>query len=174
VSLQPLDERVDREAEEERDEQPDEHVARNRDEMEECPDDDRQAEDRQNRAHAKADDALGHDGEDPRQAGRSFTFRGLMSLRDTPIEQELTLADGREAVLLIGMANDSYLPPREEETVVVELRIGRHVEATVNTVLDPDQDEEAGELARELIAGLGAGRIPPTAAALEQYADRLR
>ena len=97
-----------------------------------------------------------------------------MSLRDTPNEQELTLADGREAVLLIGMANDSYLPPREEETVVVELRIGRHVEATVNTVLDPDQDEEASELARELIAGLGAGRIRPTAAALEQYADRLR
>jgi hypothetical protein len=97
-----------------------------------------------------------------------------MSLRDTPIEQELTLADGREAELRVGMANDSYLPPREEETVIVELRIGRHVEATVNTVLDPDQDEEANELARELIAGLGSGRIPPTAAALEQYADRLR
>jgi len=97
-----------------------------------------------------------------------------MSLRGTSIEQELTLPDGRVALLRVGMAHDSYLPENEEETVVLELRIDGHVAATVNTVLEPDQEVEAHELAREVIGALGSGHIPPTAAALEQYADRLR
>ena len=97
-----------------------------------------------------------------------------MSLRSTPIEHELTLPDGRRALLRVGMAQDGYIPAREEETVVIELRIGRHVAATLNTVLDPEQENEATELAREVIAGLEAGTIEPTAAALEQYADRSR
>ena len=97
-----------------------------------------------------------------------------MSLRDTTIEQELTLPDGRTAELRVGMAHDSYIPEREEETVVLELRIQGHVAASLNTVLDPEQEDEANELAREVIEALGSGRIEPTAAALEQYADRLR
>jgi hypothetical protein len=97
-----------------------------------------------------------------------------LSLRSTPIEHQLTLPDGREAQLTIGMAHDGYIPAREEQTVVVELRIGRHVVAVLNTVLDPDQDDEATELSRELLDGLASGRIEPTAAAVEQYADRLR
>jgi len=97
-----------------------------------------------------------------------------MSLRGSSIEQDLTLPDGRTAELRIGMAHDSYLPEREEETVILELRIDGHVAATVYTVLDPEQDEEATELAREVIEALGSGHIAPTASALEQYADRLR
>ena len=97
-----------------------------------------------------------------------------MSLRSNSIEQELTLPDGRLALLRVGMAHDSYLPENEEETVVLELRIDGHVAASVNTVLEPEQDDEANELAREVIDALGSGHIPPTAAALEQYADRLR
>jgi hypothetical protein len=97
-----------------------------------------------------------------------------MSLRSTSILHELTLPDGRQAELRIGMAHDGYIPANEEETVVVELRLGRHVEATVNSVLDPDQEDEATELAGELLEGLSSGRIAPTAAAIEQYADRLR
>jgi hypothetical protein len=97
-----------------------------------------------------------------------------MSLRGSPIEQDLTLPDGRTAQLRIAMAHDSYLPEREEETVILELRIDGHVAATVNTVLDPEQDEEANELAREVIEALGSGHIEPSASALEQYADRLR
>jgi len=72
------------------------------------------------------------------------------------------------------MANDGYIPRREEQTVVLELRAGDHVMATVNTVLDPEQEDEATELAREVLDGLHSGRIEPTASALEQYADRLR
>ena len=86
----------------------------------------------------------------------------------------MTLPDGRRAKLRVGMAHDSYLPPREEETVILEVRIGGHVAATVNTVLDPEQDDEANELAREVIEALASGHVEPTASALEQYADRLR
>jgi hypothetical protein len=97
-----------------------------------------------------------------------------VSLRSNTIERELTLPDGQKAQLRVGMAHDGYIPAREEETVVLELRIGRHVAAALNTVLDPGQEEEATELAREVVAGLESGHIEPTAAALEQYADRLR
>jgi hypothetical protein len=97
-----------------------------------------------------------------------------VSLRSTSIEHDVTLPDGRQAQLRIGMAHDGYIPAREEETVVVELRIGRHVAVALNTVLDPDQENEATELSRELVDGLQSGRIEPTAAAFEQYADRLR
>jgi hypothetical protein len=97
-----------------------------------------------------------------------------VSLRKTPIEHALTLPDGREAQLRVAMANDSYIPPREEQTVVLELRADGHVVASVNTVLDPEQEDEATELASEVREGLTSGRIEPTASALEQYADRLR
>jgi hypothetical protein len=97
-----------------------------------------------------------------------------VSLRSSAIEHEVTLPDGRVAQLRVGMANDGYIPAAEEETVVVELRIGRFAVAALNTVLDPDQEDEAAELVRELVEGLESGRIEPTASALEQYADRLR
>ena len=97
-----------------------------------------------------------------------------MNLRAATIEHELTLPDGRKALVRVGMAHDDYIPAREEQTVVLELRVGDHVLATLNTVLDPEQDEAAAELVREVVEALEAGSIPPTATALEQYADRLR
>ena len=97
-----------------------------------------------------------------------------MSLRSTPIEQDVTLPDGRTAQVRVAMAHDDYIPAREEQTVVLELRVGDHVLATLNTVLEPEQDDAAKELALEVVAGLGSGHISPTASALEQYADRLR
>jgi len=97
-----------------------------------------------------------------------------VSLRSTSIEHELTLPDGRIAQVRVGMAHDGYIPEREEETVVLEVRIGRFVEATLNTVLDPAQEAAAAELAQEVVAALASGHAEPTAAALEQYADRLR
>ena len=101
-------------------------------------------------------------------------MRGAVSLRITPIEQDVTLPDGRTATVRVALAEDGYIPAREEETVVLELRFGQHVEAALNTVLDPDQNEEANELARDVIAGLASGHIEPTASALEPYADTLR
>jgi len=97
-----------------------------------------------------------------------------LSLRSNTIEHELTLPDGQAAQVRVGMAHDGYIPAREEETVVLELRMGRHVVAALNTVLDPAQEAAAAELAREVVEGLESGHIEPTAAALEQYADQLR
>jgi len=54
------------------------------------------------------------------------------------------------------MAHDDYIPAREEQTVVLELRVGDHVLATLNTVLEPEQEDAATELAREVVAGLGS------------------
>ena len=44
----------------------------------------------------------------------------------------------------------------------------------MNTVLEPDQDSEALELAREIVRGLEAGDLEPTAAAIGPLADTLR
>jgi len=94
-------------------------------------------------------------------------------LRTYTIEREAKLPDGRVALVRLGLADDGYIPKREQETVVLELRFGDHVEAALNTVLDPDQEEEGAELVREIVEKLAAGRLEPTAHALEQYADRL-
>jgi hypothetical protein len=95
-------------------------------------------------------------------------------LRNTTIELETTLPDGRVVQVRVGMAHDEYIPAREEQTVVLELRTGAHVVATLNTVLEPEQEEQALELASEVVDALASGHVEPTAAALEQYADRLR
>ena len=96
-----------------------------------------------------------------------------MSLRTYTIEREAKLPDGRVALVRLGLADDAYIPKREQETVVLELRFGDHVEAALNTVLDPDQEDEGAELVREIVEKLESGRLAPTAHALEQYADRL-
>ena len=96
-----------------------------------------------------------------------------MSLRTYTIDRALTLPDGRAASVRLGLAQDDYIPKREQETIVLELRIGEHVEAALNTVLDPEQEDEGAELVRELVGELERGEIEPTAHALEPYADRL-
>jgi hypothetical protein len=77
-------------------------------------------------------------------------------------------------VVHVGVPDDPYIPRGELETVDVELRSEGHVLAAVNTVLDPDQESEARELAREIAAKLQSGELEPTAAAIEPLADVLR
>ena len=96
-----------------------------------------------------------------------------MSLRTYTIEREAKLPDGRVALVRLGLADDGYISKREQETVVLELRFGEHVEAALNTVLDPDQEDGGAELVREIVEKLESGGLDPTAHALEQYADRL-
>ena len=97
-----------------------------------------------------------------------------MSLRGAPLEAEVTVPDGRTVRVRIGVADDSYIPQRELDTVTVELYAdGEHV-AAVNTVLDADQTSEAHELLVEIVSGLESGDLPPTAGAIEPLADRLR
>jgi hypothetical protein len=90
------------------------------------------------------------------------------------VEQTATLPDGREVVVHVGVPEDPYIPRAQLETVDVELHSGGTVLAAVNTVLDPDQEDEAVELAREIAKGLAAGTLEPTAHAIEPLADTLR
>jgi hypothetical protein len=90
------------------------------------------------------------------------------------VEQTVTLPDGREVVVHVGVPEDPYIPRAQLETVDVELRSGGTVLAAVNTVLDPEQEDEAVELAREIAKGLQSGTLEPTAHAIEPLADTLR
>lgn len=97
-----------------------------------------------------------------------------MTLRGRTIEQAARLPDGRTVTVHVGVPEDPYIPRADLETVDVELRSGGTILAAVNTVLDPDQESEALELAREIARGLEAGSLQPTAAAIEPLADTLR
>jgi hypothetical protein len=74
----------------------------------------------------------------------------------------------------VGVPDDPYIPRADLETVDVELHSGGTVLAAINTVLDPDQESEARDLAREIAHGLETGSLAPTAAAIEPLADTLR
>jgi hypothetical protein len=96
-----------------------------------------------------------------------------MSLRGDPLEQEATLPDGRVVAVRVGLAEDSYIPSRELDTVVLELwdeRRGEHL-AGVATVLSADDVGWARALLREVVEGLRDGSLAPTAGALEPLAD---
>jgi hypothetical protein len=95
-----------------------------------------------------------------------------VTLRTSTILRPVKLPDGREATLRLGLADDSYIPKREQETVVLELRIGDHVQAALDTILDPEEDDGA-KLVAEIARKLERGELEPTTGALEPYADRL-
>jgi hypothetical protein len=96
-----------------------------------------------------------------------------MSLRGQPLEQEVTLPDGRVVSVRIGLAEDSYIPRRLLDTVVLELRDERRGEhlAGVSTVLSAGDVDAARSLLREVVDGLTSGSLQPTAGALEPLAD---
>jgi hypothetical protein len=96
-----------------------------------------------------------------------------MSLRGEPLEQEVTLPDGRVVAVRVGVAEDSYIPRRQLDTVVLELweaNRGEHL-AGVATVLSADDVSAARALVRKVVAGLSDGSLAPTAGALEPLAD---
>lgn len=96
-----------------------------------------------------------------------------MSLRGEPLEQKVTLPDGRMVAVRVGLADDSYISRRELDTVVLELwdeARGEHL-AGISTVLSADDVDTARALLHEVVEGLGAGSLEPTAGALEPFAD---
>ena len=97
-----------------------------------------------------------------------------MSLRGEPLEQEVKLPDGRVVAVRVGVAEDSYIPRRELDTVVLELwdeSRGEHL-AGVATVLSADDvDGPARCCSARSSPGLGDGSLAPTAGALEPLAD---
>jgi hypothetical protein len=96
-----------------------------------------------------------------------------VSLRGVPVDQSARLPDGREASIHIGIADDSYLPPRRLDTVALELRVDGTVVAALNTILGPEHESEARQLAREIASGLETGRLAPKAEDLEPYANTI-
>jgi len=95
-----------------------------------------------------------------------------VSLR-RPLEQNVTLPDGRVVKVRVGIAEDSYIPRRELDTVTLEIwdeGKGEHV-AGVATVLSPDDVDAGRALLLEVVTGLGEGSLAPTAGALEPLAD---
>jgi len=96
-----------------------------------------------------------------------------VSLRGNPIRQAATLPDGRGVEIEVAVVRDDYIRDRTD-TVGVEVRAGEEVLASLNTVLEPEQDSEARALAREIAAGLESGELEPTAGAIEPLADQPR
>ena len=43
----------------------------------------------------------------------------------------------------------------------------------MNTILEPEQEDEGHDLVHEVVELLESGRVEPTASALERYADSL-
>jgi hypothetical protein len=97
-----------------------------------------------------------------------------VSLRSTPITRSVSLTDGRKVTVRVAVPDDSYIAKRELDTVALELLEADRVIATVNTVLDADDEEGASELAREVAQKLERGEIEPTAGAIEPFADEPR
>jgi hypothetical protein len=97
-----------------------------------------------------------------------------VTLRANPVERDATLPDGRVVRVRVGVAIDSYIAPRELDTVTLELIGGGEHLAAVTTLLRTHQDSEARELVHEVVIGLEDGTLAPTAGALEPLADRLR
>src|SRR5919202_654078 len=96
-----------------------------------------------------------------------------MSLRGNPIDRAVTLPDGREVRIRVGVPDDPYIAKRDLDTVDVELFSNGEVLAAVNTILRADQTDEAGDLARAIAEGLADGTLQPTAGAVEPLADRI-
>jgi hypothetical protein len=94
-----------------------------------------------------------------------------VSLRGRPVEKQATLPDGQSLLVRVALATDAYVPRRELHTVTLELLADDHVQATVNTVLDPAQVGEARKLVDEVATRLESGDLEPTAAAIEPLAD---
>jgi hypothetical protein len=73
----------------------------------------------------------------------------------------------------LGIAEDSYIPRGELDTVTLEIwdeDRGEHL-AGVATVLSPDDVDAGRALLLEVVSGLGEGSLAPTAGALEPLAD---
>jgi hypothetical protein len=97
-----------------------------------------------------------------------------MTLHGHPIAELVALPDGREVEIRVGIVRDSYIADSDLNTVALELWIGGRVQASVNTVLDADQDGEARRLIAAVAEGLRSGTLEPTASSIEPLADGLR
>jgi hypothetical protein len=98
-----------------------------------------------------------------------------MSLRTSPVVEHARLPNGGSVTVWVGVPDDPYIEEKTQLTTVdIQLHEGSAVVASLTTVLDPHQDGEGRQLAREVKAALEAGEIGLHADDLEPFADRLR
>jgi hypothetical protein len=98
-----------------------------------------------------------------------------MSLRSSPAVEHAALVGGGTITVWVGVPDDPYFDDKSQLTNVdLQLREGNGVVASITTVLAPDEEHEAHELAREVRAAIEAGEIGLHANDLERFADRLR
>ena len=83
------------------------------------------------------------------------------------------LPNGGEVAIRVGIAEDSYIADKDMNTVVLEVRVGRSVVATLDTILDAEQVDEARHLAERVREGLSSGELEPTAHSLGPLTDEL-
>jgi hypothetical protein len=98
-----------------------------------------------------------------------------MGLRSSPIVEHASLPQGGTVTIWVGIPDDPYIDDKSVLTTVdVQLHEGNSVVASVSTVLDPDEESGARQLARDVKAALEAGEIGLHAHDLERFADELR
>ena len=98
-----------------------------------------------------------------------------MTLRASPVIEHAALPNGGTVTIWIGVPDDPYFDNKKDLTTVdIQLHEGSGVIASLSTVLDPSQDSEARQLAREVKAAIEKGEIGLHASELEPFADRLR
>lgn len=89
--------------------------------------------------------------------------------------EHAALPNGGTVTIWIGVPDDPYFDDKRNLTTVdIQLHEGGSVIASLSTVLEPDQDSEARQLAREVKAAIEKGEIGLHASELEPFADRLR
>jgi hypothetical protein len=94
-----------------------------------------------------------------------------MSLHGNPIVETAQLPDGRPVHIRVGVAEDSYIADSELSTIVLEVKVGGHVSAVMDTILNPDQESEALHLAKRVREGLASGELEPTVHSLGPLTD---
>jgi hypothetical protein len=98
-----------------------------------------------------------------------------MSLRTQPAVEHAALPNGGTVTVWVGVPDDPYYDDKSQLTTVdLQLHEGSAVVATISTVLDPDQESEAHQLARDVKAAIEAGEVGLHANELERFADQLR
>ena len=96
-----------------------------------------------------------------------------MSLHGNPVHEKARLPNGGEVTIRVAIAEDSYIADKDMNTVVLEVRVGRSVVVTLDTILDAEQVDEARHLAERVRDGLSSGELEPTAHSLGPLTDEL-
>jgi hypothetical protein len=98
-----------------------------------------------------------------------------MTLRSTPVVEHASLPQGGSVTIWVGVPDDPYYDDKSQLTTVdIQLHEGNGIVASISTVLDPDQDSEARQLALDVKAAIESGEIGLHAHELERFADQLR